>query len=166
VTEKNPLPIATPTIARLYMLQGKLQQAEALYRQLLQESPEDARLLDGLAEVRRRAEAAHAPAADRVEVRILGDAYVCTWAVTEEGQHRARLVLNAPGELVLRLASFPADPERAPEDRPLTEAAGTLVLPPISGRCVLVAAAVGVLSADRRFASITHCTAPSTSKNK
>jgi tetratricopeptide (TPR) repeat protein len=162
LADKAPLPIATATIARLYMLQGKLQQAETIYRQLLKESPDDARLVEGLAEVQRRAETAQALSDDRVELRVLGDAFVCNWVISDEGRRRARLVLGGEGQLVLRLASFPSDPGRPSEDRPLAEETGTLVLPLV--RATLVAAAVGLRASDGRFTSIAHCTGPSRGK--
>ena len=163
LADRAPLPIATATIARLYMLQGKLQQAETIYRNLLRESPGESRLLEGLAEVQRRAETAQALSGDRVELRVLGDAFVCNWVISAEGRQRAELVLGGQGQLVLRLASFPSDPGRPPEDRPLAEETGTLVLPLV--RATLVAAAVGLRAADGRFASIAHCTGPSKGKS-
>ena len=79
-----------------------------------------------------------------------------------EAQVRELLELGGEGQLVLRLASFPSDPTRPSEDRPLAEETGTLVLPLV--RATLVAAAVGLRAGDGRFASIAHCTGPSHGK--
>ena len=54
--ERGDPPIATATVARLYMEQGRLEQAERLYQALLRQHPRERALVEGLAEVRRRIE--------------------------------------------------------------------------------------------------------------
>jgi hypothetical protein len=158
VPANDALPFATATIARLCMLQGKLERAEALYRQLLQERPKDPRLIEGLGEVlRRKGAPASTPGGDQVRLRIEGEALVCSWTITEEGQERARRVLGGHGELILRLMSFPIDPRQPAKDQPLDRLSGDLVLPSAESVCLL-AASVGLIGADGRFVSITHCT--------
>ena len=164
MAEKEPLPITTATIARLYQLQGKLERAESLYRQLLAECPEDPRLAEGLAEVIRRKNVETGAAdGDRVELRPRGDAFICTWSISEEGLRRARLVLGEDGVLTLRILSFPVDKSRPPKDRPLPGLSGTEVLPSLSQGSIL-GVAVGLLAGADRFVSIAHNTSASPAK--
>ena len=160
MAENDPLPIATATIARLCMIQGKLEQAKLLYGQLLRENPRDRRILAGLADVERREKAREAPSpsANKLEIYVQDGATWCRWQVTEEGLRRARLVLGQAGDLILRLIPFPLSPARPPSDTPLPELSGKLALSPPS-QTALLAGAVGLLAAEGRFVSIVHCTA-------
>lgn len=154
--EKSQLPIATATIARLYMVQGKLDQAEAIYRELLKDGPDDQRLLDGLAEVQRQHTLAQAPTAeDRLALRREGNGLRCLWSVTDAGQRRAQLLLAGPSRLVLRLMPFPANPQQPAHDSELASLTGESIVPLPPGAQVL-AAAVGLHGPDR-FVSIVHC---------
>ncbi len=157
MSDPAPLPFATATIARLYMAQGKLSQAEALYRQLLKANPEDSRLNDGLAEVQRRRQTGGLPlGADRLELKESGAKLRCTWNITEEALQRARELLQAPGQVILRLIAFPQGPDQVPVDTAMEGLQGTLELPH-PGQAALIAAAVGLQGEDR-FISIAHCT--------
>jgi len=157
VSDQAPLPFATATIARLYMAQGKLTQAEALYQQLLRDSPDDPRLTAGLAEVQRRLHSGGAPvSADQVALAAAGDRLTCTWNITEEALGRARALSPDPARLVLRLMVFPLGPEQKPADTALEALQGSLELDPPPGTA-LIAAAVGLLG-EERFHSIAHCT--------
>jgi hypothetical protein len=155
--QSQVLPFATATIARLYMSQGKLAQSEAIYRRLLDESPDDSRLLSGLAEVQRRSQAKLLPLAggDRVELVWQGAELRCKFVVTEEGERRARLVLKGAGELVVRLHAFPQRGETPPLDQPLPGTTGEIELA-VPQQAKVLAAAVGLRQADR-FVAIAHC---------
>jgi hypothetical protein len=160
VPEPDELPFATPTIARLYMLQGKLGEAEAIYRALAEESPDDPRVRDGLAEVQRRRQA---PAADsargsdlgcRVELRAAaGGTLECSYAVSEAGRRRASLVLGEAGTLTLRAVAFPAAEQ---EDLELPGAQGVLALPARFAAAPVVVAAIGLRDGGGRFVAIAH----------
>lgn len=154
----HPLPFATATIARLYMLQGKLEQAEEIYRKLLEERPGDRRLLEGLAEVqqRLRARLEPLPGDDRLELDWQGTRLRCRWVVTPSGLRRAELTLGAPGSLVLRLLAFASSAPPASQDHSLPGSSGELELPAPEGALVL-AAAVGLGGEGNRFAAIAHC---------
>ena len=95
-------PIATATVARLYMEQGKLDQAEQIYRGLLRDSPQDPRILQGIEEVRRRRDELLGTASDDVvALEPLPDGELtCRWRVSVEGRARAGLVLGGSGTLV------------------------------------------------------------------
>lgn len=150
-------PFTTATIARLYMVQGKLAQSEAIYRRLLEESPDDSRLLNGLAEVQRRSQAKLQPLAggDQVELIWQGDQLRCKFAVTAEGERRARLVLQGAGELVVRLHAFPHRADSAPVDQLLPGTNGEIDLA-VPQQSRVLAAAIGLRQADR-FVAIAHC---------
>jgi hypothetical protein len=152
--------IATATIARIYMLQGLLDQSEAMYHALLQRHPDDPRLLQGLEQVRRRREARErAMGPDRLELSPRPDGVLCRWTVTGGGQRRAGLVQGQQGgRLALRLVTFPRDPDRAPQDIPVRNLEGDLLFRPPAG-ARLMAAAVGLLGDDDRFVAIAHCEA-------
>lgn len=155
---RHSLPFATATIARLYMLQGKLEQAEVIYRELLEERPGDQRLLEGLAEVqqRLRARLEPLPGDDRLELDWQGNRLRCRWVVTPSGLHRAELLLGAPGSLVLRLLAFASSAPAASEDHPLPRSSGELELP-APEKALVLAAAVGLCGEGNRFAAIAHC---------
>jgi hypothetical protein len=156
-----PLPFATATIARLYLLQGKLVEAEAMYRRLLDERPDDARLLEGLAEVqgRQQARLQPLPGEDRLELDWKGERLRCRYVITPEGERRARRLTGGAGDLVLRVMAFPPETGAAPIDQPIAQLAGELELPAPEGARVL-AAAVGVRAGGDQFAAIAHgCTA-------
>jgi len=139
------------------MEQGKLEQAEQIYRQLLLADAGDPRLREGLAEVQRRRAGALADpsSADSVGLRQDGDALLCIWRVSGEGQARAALVGHG-GRLVLRMVAFPIASDAAPKDIPLPDASGQIQVEPPRGAS-LVGAAVGLLGADGGFVSIAHC---------
>lgn len=151
-------PIATATVARLYMEQGKLDQAEQIYRGLLRDSPQDPRILQGIEEVRRRRdELLGASSDDVVALEPLPDGELtCRWRVSVEGRARAGLVLGGNGTLVLRIVAFPIAPESRPRDLELDRDAGQASLTPPEGAS-LVGAAVGLRAGDGTFVSITHC---------
>jgi hypothetical protein len=139
------------------MEQGKLDQAESIYRALLAERPDDPRLTRGLAEVQRRQQGPETlpGEGDHVTLAARGEGLRCSWQVTEQGQARARLVLAAPGRLALRLVSFPITAGSSPVDTHLSQTAGELIVTPPAGD--LIGAAVGLLSDAGDFVSITHC---------
>lgn len=153
---------ATATIASIYVQQGKLQEARAIYRQLLQERPDDRTLRDGLRRVeamiaeQRDERPADGRGGDRVELSRRDGNLHCRWSITDEGQQRAQLVLGGQGQLTLRLVGFPAVNDLPPRDETLDAAGGTLELPRPPGS-TLVSAAVGLLDDSGRFASIVHC---------
>ena len=152
-------PFETATVARIYMMQGMLDEAEALYQRLLQRSPGDERLEAGLAEVQRRVQAElEATTSDRVELTARGGRLHCKWAVTDEGRGRAEMQLGREGDLVLRLVAFPLHPSRPGQDVLLESNEGQRVLDR-PARARLVAAAVGLLDGGENFVSIAHCEA-------
>jgi tetratricopeptide (TPR) repeat protein len=156
---ENAHPIATQTIARIYVQQGKLEQAEAIYVQLLELSPGDAQLEKELAEVKKkRQESPASPSLQKegLELSKSAETLQCRWTVTTRGVARARLVLGCDGQLTLRVAGFPADPEVATKDMVLDKLSGSLAFasPPGSS---LVTASIGLLDAEGVFASIVHC---------
>jgi len=152
-------PIATATVARLYMEQGKLDQAALIYRNLLDLDPQDIRLASGLAEVQRRrdglAEISGTGDGVRLE-RVADGGVVCQWRVTDEGQARGSLALGRTGRLVLRVVAFPMGPQTTVQDIELSSPTGEMRIDPPAG-AELVGAAVGLLGGERAFASITHC---------
>jgi hypothetical protein len=155
--KREPLPFTTPTIARLYMLQGKLDEAETIYRALQAERPDDPRLGKGLAEVQRRREdpeLAGEPG-ELSTVELLGDAcggLECRYSVSEAGRRRAGLVLDAEGALTLRICAFPGE-ERA--DLPLAAPNGAVSVPD-AVKGPVIAAAVGLRDEGGRFVAIAH----------
>ena len=157
--DQDAPPFETATVAHIYMMQGMLDHAEALYRKLLEASPGDPRLEAGLAEVLRRVEAERdAVNSDHVKVVAQGGKLHCTWAVTDEGRTRAEKQLGRAGDLVLRLVAFPLHPSRPGQDLLLDEAEGKRILDR-PARARLVAAAVGLLDSGDNFVSIAHCEA-------
>jgi hypothetical protein len=159
VTGERP-PIATATIAQIYKMQGKIEQAEGIYLELLGERPDDPRLQRGLAEVRRLLEEARSatfvPSSDdHVSIERSGDTLRCTFAVTDSGQRRAGLVLDGEGRLTLRLVVFPSQAGKPAQDIQLQSSVGSLTLKP-PDRAKLVAASVGLLAEDGSFVSIAH----------
>lgn len=157
--ESDP-PIATATIARIYMKQGMLDEAEALYRRLLQEQPNDARLMMGLAEVeRRRAQKDLCPTDCQVALEVGEDRLECRWRISDEGRRRAGLVLGADGRLTLRLVTFPVDARRPHQDIQVEMTQGQIGLKPPSSRSQLLAAAVGLMGENERFVAIAHAEA-------
>ena len=147
----------TATVARIYMMQGMLDEAEALYHKLLEGSPGDQRLEAGLAEVQQRIEAElEATTQDRVELTARGGKLHCKWAVTAEGRKRAEMQLGRGGDLVLRLVAFPLHPSRPGQDLSLDSNEGHRVLDrPL--RAQMVAVAVGLIDNGENFVSIAHC---------
>lgn len=159
MTEASKQPIATPTIARIYAQQGKLPQSRDIYRRLLEATPDDPALTAELATVEARLSAQGEepePELDSLTVELSKQRLRCRWRVSDEGHVRARLVLGGDGQLTLRLAGFPADPEVATRDTSLDAASGSLQLSPPPG-CSLVTAAIGLLDEDGTFVSIAHC---------
>ena len=152
-------PFETATVARIYMMQGMLDEAEAVYRRLLGRRPGDNRLEAGLAEVQRRREAEQVAAGeDRVTLEPRGGEICCGWAITDEGRARATKLLGRDGELVLRLVSFPVHASRPGQDVPLKRGEGKLTLARPRG-AHMVAAAVGLKYKPDSFVSIAHCEA-------
>ena len=90
-TGPNAPPIATATVAKLYLGQGKLDRAEQIYRSLLARAPKDPRLLRGLTEVQRRRERLQSAAddGDRVALELRDGKLRCTFQVTGPGRARA-----------------------------------------------------------------------------
>jgi hypothetical protein len=156
-SESDP-PIATATVAWLYMEQGKLDQAEQLYRRLQAEDPDDPRPQRGLAEVQRRRQSQLAGSGDQLTLERCAGGLRCRWLVTEEGRARAELVLGRQGSLVLRVVAFPIDPSVPPGDTLLAGPSGEIQVQPPAGASV-VGAAVGLRGESGDFVSITH-TAP------
>lgn len=146
----------TVTVGRIYLEQGKLDQAEEIFRRVLAERPDDVRSREGLAEVaRRRAADAAERAADGVDLQLAAGELVCRWSVSPGGRHRAALVAGSGGKLVLRVAGFPAAPDAPPADTVLAADSGELRLAPPQG-AHLVAAAVGLRTTGERFVAIAH----------
>lgn len=152
----DPHPIATATIARIYLKQGLLEQAEALYRDLLRRRPGDPELERGLGEVLRRRGEQRAPVGDdRVSVELGDGTVVCRWLLTEEGKGRAERVLEGPGRPALRLVGFPRERGVAPRDVLVEQREGNLSFR-APRRARLLAAALGLLGEGDRFVAITH----------
>lgn len=152
-----PPPIATATVARLYLQQGKLDQAEAIYRKLLGQDPRDPRLLEGLAQVQRCLAAQHHAAPDEhVTLRSSEGGLLCNWRVTIDGRERAAIVLGHQGRLALRLVFFPPAAGN-PRTIALDDLEGQVTLPLSDQEASLAAAAVGLSGDGDRFVSIAHC---------
>ena len=152
-------PFTTATVGRIYLEQGKLEQAEEVFRRVLAERPKDERCLQGLAEIARRRvdEQAGTTGADSVSVEAQDGALVCRFSVSTEGRRRARLVSGHDGALVLRIVRFPAVADTPPVDAVLPGDEGLLRLQPPEG-ALFVAAAVGLLAAGGAFVAIAHST--------
>lgn len=163
-------PIATATIARIYLNQGMLAEAEEMYRGLLRRDPRNAKLCKGLAEVRERIQAERGPdRPDLVQLQAQESGFRCQWSVSDEGLESARLVLEQrssgpanpgakTGGLTLRLMSFPDSPRRPPLDIQIEQREGSLSLRP-PREATMLSAAVGLLCRDRDeelFVSIVH----------
>ncbi len=155
--ESPPPPFETATVARIYMMQGMLDEAEALFLKLLEDNPGDERLETGLADVRQRIQdELEAVSSDCVEVAVRGGKLHCKWTIRDEGRQRAERQLGRDGELVLRLVAFPLHPSRPEEDIPLESNEGKRTIDrPL--RAHLVAAAVGLKDSGGNFVSIAHC---------
>jgi len=164
------LPIATATIACIYMNQGMLAEAEEMYRGLLRRDPQSEKLRKGLAEVLARIRAERGP--DRPDLVLLQaqeSGFRCQWSVSDEGLESARLVLEQrpsgpadpgakTGGLTLRLMSFPDSPRRPPLDIQIEQREGSLCLRPPRGATML-SASLGLLCRDgdgELFVSIVH----------
>lgn len=151
-------PFATATLAQIYRGQGRLLQARSIYEQLLREQPDDAQALRGLEQVQAELAALLAQAAGGEETLALAasaEGLALSWSVTARGLERARLVLGAEGDLILRLVGFPFDPGLSLRDHPIDALTGSRSLPPPTGARV-ACAAVGMLADDGRFAAIAH----------
>jgi hypothetical protein len=152
-------PIATATIAGLYLRQGLLDQAEALYLRLLEQRPGDAALKAGLAEARRRQLAKRPLTNDsKVSLEAEGEGLTCRWSISERGIAQANALLQGAGKITVRLVSFPLEEGRAGQEIILERARGEITLRPPRG-ALTVSAAVGLLDLeqDDRFVAIAHC---------
>ena len=156
---KGP-PIATATIAGLYLRQGLLDQAEALYTRLLEQRPGDPTLEAGLAEARRRRLARGPLTSDsQVSLKDHGGGLTCRWSIGDLGIKRAAGLLGqgTRGRITVRLASFPLDPGRPQQEIVLEQTQGEITLRPPRG-ALTVSAAVGLLAQEEdRFVAIAHC---------
>jgi len=153
-------PLETVTIARLYMKQGLLDEAEALYLRLQERRPDDPRVHAGLAEVRRRraAELAGPDSDDWIVLRADEDGIRCTWRITEAGRQRAAAMERGAGEgrITLRVACFPRDEGSDEQEIQVGMSEGSLTLRPPAG-ALSMSAAAGLLLAEDRFVAIAHC---------
>jgi len=156
-------PIATATIARIYMRQGMLDEAEALFKRLLRVQGDDPALREGLAEIARLRAAdtrtnqdQDHDQEDRVVLEPRRDSVLCRWNASPEGQRRAEGVLGHEGRLSLRLVAYPREQGRSPHDVTVDGAHGDLSFKP-PREALLMAAALGVMGNDEQFVSITHC---------
>lgn len=159
IDETEPPPVATPTIARLYLRQGKLEHAARMFEELAANRPSDLKLATELAQVRQAVAQAKTKAAattEELRVSARGRELHCTWKISAEGAQRGEWALGAPGNLVLRVAGFPANPTALPKDIPLTANFGAAKISAPAGAS-LVTASVGLRGGDERFASIVHC---------
>ena len=159
--EQGP-PIATATIAGLYLRQGLLDQAEALYARLLEQRPGDPTLEAGLAETRRRRLARDPLTTDsRVTLRARqdGGGVTCRWSIGDQGIRRAAGLLHTDerGRITVRLVCFPLDPDRPRQEIVVERTQGEITLRPPRG-ALTVSAAVGLLAQEEdRFVAIAHC---------
>ena len=152
----DKIPFATATIAQIYLAQGKIDQAESIYRDLLAADANDRQAVDGLEEIDRRREAAQANQFDdQVLLELIGEDVDCSWRISPAGRRRARRVLGGDGQLTLRLAGFPRGVGNLGIDHALGDNCGLLKLPP-PPKATLAAVAVGLLAAEGRFVSIAH----------
>lgn len=150
-------PFETATVARIYLAQGLLDQAESLFRRLLVAAPDCADLRAGLQEVRHRRQAELAlQVRDKIAVDLQGSKLRCRWDVTADGRGRAaRLLGQEQAQLVLRVVAFPLDPERPLLDLPLQRDQGKRTVDAPEGARLLVVS-VGLLGADASFVSVAH----------
>jgi hypothetical protein len=164
----------TLTMARVYLDQGKVEEAAAIYDRLVASACGDARQiaelreiversLAGAAAARRRADEAPAalPAAhgrDLVALVPRGPGRVlCAWEATPRGRAAAAAQLvGRAGVLALRLvtATPGAAAGRDSRDLPLQTEAGEVEV--AVGRAGFACAAVGLLAADGFFAPLAH----------
>ena len=171
-------PIRTVSMARLLAAQGHRERALAIYEELIAQNSEDASLQDE-AQALRLGQPAQLPPlsfppdapADAVSAPVFpddGDRLWCEgqpaqglrlrWALSENGQQRARAVLGSEGELAIRVVSIAFDPVRVvrseiTEHGPI-DASGEWTAPALndSARCF---AAVG-LRQGQRFVAVVH----------
>ena len=149
-------PIATATIAGLYLRQGLLDQAEALYARLLEQRPGDTELEQGLAEARRRRLAQRPLVNDsKVTLAAQGGGLTCRWSISPKGMVQAGALLQGTGRITVRLVSFPLAEGRPWQEIILERTQGEITLRPPRG-ALTVSAAVGLLTEDDRFVSIAH----------
>jgi hypothetical protein len=169
----------TLTMARVYLDQGKVGEAAAIFDRLVDRACGDGQRIVELRQIVERSLASAAAARrhageppgdlprchgrDLVAVAPLGlGRILCAWEVTPRGRAAATTQLaGRPGALALRLVT--ATPGDAPDgaagrtsqDLPLeTEVGETLVATPRTGG--FLCAAVGLLSVDGNFAPVAH----------
>ena len=152
------LPFATPTVARLFTSQGRLTQAESIYRTLLDDDPENAQLQQELNALLERidAEAAKAVVHDRIRIEISeGGLLGCSYRITPAGEARAQLVLNQIGQRALQVLALAVDQGPMVQTLPVKATEGELLVDlPRGTRSVAVA--IGVTDHAERFVAIAH----------
>jgi hypothetical protein len=173
-----PSDLDTVTMARVYLDQGKVEEAAAIYdrlvaraygddRQLVELRELVERSLAGAAAARRRANARPADLPpchghDLVAVVPLGPGRIlCTWEATPRGRAAAAAQLaGRTGALALRLVTTTpgAAPNgtagRATRDLPLDAEVGDVLVAVDAGG--FLCAAVGLLAGDGSFAPVAH----------
>lgn len=153
-------PFNTPTVARIYAQQGKLEQARAIYRQLLAENPSDTELARALAQVEKQLAQRQTMAPEQGDTLVMakeGTDLLCSWLLSDDGIRSAQLLLGpAPGELTLRLVGFPRDPDSSVRDIGIDREKGSARVPPPPGAS-FVAASVGLMDSEGTFVSVAHC---------
>ena len=151
-------PIATATIADIYLQQGLFDEAEALYNRLLADAPGDRTLTEGLARVRqaRGGKEQQQGSGDTVQLRQANDGRIgCRWKVAPDSRDGAQELLgDRRGQLTLRLATFPRDEGKGQRDVAIADLSGELLFK-APRRALVLAAAVGLLSRGR-FVSVAH----------
>ncbi|HEY3359083.1 MAG TPA: hypothetical protein VGQ83_37885 [Polyangia bacterium] len=172
-----PVEHDTETMARVYLEQGKVAEAAAIYRRLITRAAEDADQIGHLRglladsetlkrDARQRAAAAAAALPARAGVDLaaivpLGPGLcACLWEVTPRSREAARRQLGgAAGRLVLRIVTAGAGPAadaptRAVRDVAVDDDAGERAVETPDGG--VMAVAVGLRAGDGSFAAIVH----------
>lgn len=145
------------TMARILLRQGKLNDAGKLLNALAKRSPDDEAVQAAVAELgeRRDQQAADGEAALTVDLSRRDSAMTCRWKADDDAIQRANLVLGSKGVLTLRIANFRGGSADSPVDHPLKGVEGKLETE-IDALAQAVAASIGTLTSDGRFASIAH----------
>jgi hypothetical protein len=164
-------------MARVYLEQGKVAEAAAIYRRLIKRADADAEQIGHLRELLERSEVQRREARRRTEAppaalpARLGVDFValvplgpgraaCVWELTERGRAAAgRQLAAAPARLVLRLVAVSPgaaadEPGRWEREVALGAEVGERAFDTPDGG--VIAAALGLRAADGSFAAITH----------
>lgn len=155
-------PIRTRTMADLLISQGEVGRALSILEELLRDHPTDTALEERVVSLRARvhgdralekAKARSNEPAPFVDVVTVGEAHAAAWSIDDAGLERARTLLEAEGELTLRVVTVKAvdgAPAREREDHTVQRSGARSL-----GSGARFVVSVGLASEDR-FVSIAH----------